>query len=90
MEGGFIPHLLFNSFSSHLTVLAIQQGIALIGEVETTSLGVTGGIVWEDPKMEPRMKRVYAPPLTKCDRETDMRQAYRVFQERLRVQEGAR
>jgi len=56
----------------------------LVGEVKTPSLGVTGGIVWEDPKMEPRMKRVYPPPFTKCDREADMRQAYRAFQERLR------
>ena len=61
----------------------------LVGEVETPGLGVTGGIVWEDPKMEPRMKRVYPPPFTKCDREADMRQAYRVFQERLRSQENA-
>jgi hypothetical protein len=61
----------------------------LVGEVETPGLGVTGGIAWEDPKMEPRMKRVYPPPFTKCDREADMRQAYRAFQERLRSQEDA-
>lgn len=61
----------------------------LVGEVETPGLGVTGGIVWEDPKMEPRMKRVYPPPFTRCDREADMRQAYRAFQERLRSQEDA-
>jgi hypothetical protein len=61
----------------------------LVGEVETPGHGVTGGIVWEDPKMEPRMKRVYPPPFTKCDRETDMRLAYQVFQERLRRQENA-
>ena len=39
--------------------------------------------------MEPRMKRVYPPPFTKCDRETDMREAYREFQERIRTQENA-
>jgi hypothetical protein len=61
----------------------------LVGEVQTPDLGVTGGIVWEDPKLEPRMKRVYPPPFTKCDREADMRQAYRVFQDRLRSQESA-
>jgi hypothetical protein len=55
-----------------------------VGEVQTPGLGITGGIVWEDPKMEPRMKRVYPPPFTRCDREADMRQAYRVFQERLK------
>ena len=60
-----------------------------VGEVETPGLGVTAGIVWEDPKMEPRMKRVYPPPFTKCDREADMRQAYREFQERLK-DEGRR
>lgn len=59
----------------------------LVGEIETPGVGVTGGIVWEDPKMEPRMKRFYPPPFTKCDRETDMRQAYRAFQERLRSHE---
>ena len=61
----------------------------LVGEVQTPVRGVTSGIVWEDPKMEPRMNRVYPPPFTKCDREADMRQAYRVFQERLRSQEVA-
>jgi hypothetical protein len=61
----------------------------VVDHVETPSLGVTGGIVWEDPKMEPRMKRVYPPPFTKCDREADMRQAYRTFQERLGSQESA-
>lgn len=50
---------------------------------------MTGGIIWEDPKMEPRMKRVYLPPFTKCDREADMRHAYQTFQERLRSQEDA-
>ena len=64
--------------------LARYRGEAdLVGEIETPALGVTGGIRWEDPKMEPRMERVYPPPFTKCDRETDMRHAYRVFQERL-------
>jgi hypothetical protein len=32
--------------------------------------------------MKPRRKRVYLPPFDKCDREADMRQAYRAFQER--------
>jgi hypothetical protein len=61
----------------------------LVGEVETPGLGVIGGIAWEDPKMEPRLKRVYPPPFTKCDREAEMRQAYRAFQERLRSREDA-
>ena len=72
-----------------LNVSTFTGPAELVGEVETPGLGVTGGIVWEDPKMEPRMKRVYPPPFTKCDREADMRQAYRVFQERLRSQENA-
>jgi hypothetical protein len=70
-----------------LNVFSFTGPAELIGEVQTPALGVTGGIVWEDPKMEPRMTRVYPPPFTKCDREADMRQAYRVFQERLRSQE---
>ena len=72
-----------------LNVSTFTGPAELVGEVETPGLGVTGGIVWEDPKMEPRMKRVYPPPFTKCDREADMRQAYRAFQERLRSQEDA-
>jgi hypothetical protein len=60
---------------------------AFVGEVDTPALGVIGGIRWEDPKMEPRMERVYPPPFTKCDREADMRQAYRVFQERIKESE---
>jgi hypothetical protein len=72
-----------------LNVSTFTGPAELVGEVETPGLGVTGGIVWEDPKMEPRMKRVYPPPFTKCDREADMRQAYRTFQERLRRQEDA-
>ncbi|HYT92972.1 MAG TPA: hypothetical protein VEL76_29915 [Gemmataceae bacterium] len=67
-----------------LNVTTFPGPADLVGEVETPGLGVTGGIVWEDPKMEPRMKRVYPPPFTKCDREADMRQAYQTFQERLR------
>ena len=35
------------------------------------------------------MKRVYPPPFTKCDREADMRQAYREFQKRMRSEESA-
>ena len=54
----------------------------LVGQVETARVGVTGGIAWEDSKTEPKMKRVYSPPFTKCDRVTDMRQAYRFFQKR--------
>jgi len=50
--------------------------------VDTPSLGRTGGIRFNDPKMEPRMERIYPPPFTRCDREADMRQAYRVFGER--------
>jgi hypothetical protein len=72
-----------------LNVSTFTGPAELLGEVETSGLGVTGGIVWEDPKMEPKMKRVYPPPFTKCDREADMRQAYRTFQERLRSQEDA-
>ena len=67
------------------------KGLAeIVGEVETATLGIAGGIAWEDPKMEPRMERIYPPPFTKCDREADMRAAYRVFQERLRNQEAAK
>jgi hypothetical protein len=72
-----------------LNVSGFTGPAELIGEVQTPGLGVTGGIAWEDPKMEPRMMRVYPPPFTKCDREADMRQAYQVFQERLRSQESA-
>jgi hypothetical protein len=71
-----------------LRISTFTGSVEEIGEVETPGLGVTGGIVWEDTKMEPRMKRVYPPPFTKCDREADMRQAYQVFQERLRSQEN--
>jgi hypothetical protein len=94
--GRFVPRSVLDLAKRHnidirqpLNV-SIFTGLAeLVGEVETPGLGFTGGIVWEDPKMEPRMKRVYPPPFTKCDREADMRQAYRVFQERLRSQEQA-
>jgi hypothetical protein len=72
-----------------LNVSSFTGAAELVGEVKTPGLGVTGGIVWEDPKMEPKRKRVYPPPFTKCDREADMRQAYRAFQERLRSQEDA-
>ena len=72
-----------------LNVATFPGRADLIGEVETPSLGVTGGIVWEDPKMEPRMKRVYPPPFTKCDREADMREAYREFQKRIPTEESA-
>jgi hypothetical protein len=72
-----------------LNVSTFTGPAELVAEVETPGLGVTGGIAWEDPKMEPKMKRVYPPPFTKCDREADMRQAYRAFQECLRSQEDA-
>jgi hypothetical protein len=70
-----------------LNIATFRGPAEVVGEVETPDLGVTGGIVWEDPKMEPRMKRIYPPPFTKCDREADMRQAYRAFQELIRSQE---
>ena len=69
-----------------LNMASFRGPAEVVGEVKTPDVGVTGGIVWEDPKMEPRMKRVYPPPFTKCDREADMRQAYRVFQERLKAE----
>jgi hypothetical protein len=72
-----------------LNVASFRCPADLVGEVKTPGLGITGGIVWEDLKMEPRMKRVYPPPFTKCGREADMRQAYRAFQERIRSQEKA-
>jgi hypothetical protein len=72
-----------------LNVSTFTGPAELAGEVETPGLGVTGGIIWEDPKMEPRMKRAYPLPFTRCDREADMRQAYRAFQVRLRSQEDA-
>jgi type I restriction-modification system DNA methylase subunit len=72
-----------------LSVSGFTGPAELVGEVETPGFGVTGGIRWEDPKMEPRMKRVYPPPFTKCDREADMRQAYRVFEDRLRTRPSA-
>jgi hypothetical protein len=53
----------------------------------SSSLGVTGGMKWLDPKMEPRMKRIYPPPCTKNEREAEMRAAYRTFQEQLRAKE---
>ncbi len=62
----------------------------LLDEVQIPGIGVMAGIAWEDPKMEPRMTRVYPPPFTKCDREEDMRQAYRTFREQLGTKEDAR
>jgi hypothetical protein len=94
--GRFVPKGVLDLARRHnidtrqpLKVSAFTGPAELVGEVETPGLGITGGIVWEDPKMEPKMKRVYPPPFTKCDREADMRQAYRAFQERLRSQEDA-
>jgi hypothetical protein len=66
-----------------LKVATFKGPADLVEEIKTPGLGVTGGIVWEDPKMEPRMKRVYPLPFTKCDREADMRHAYQEFQKRL-------
>jgi hypothetical protein len=92
--GRFVPKGVLELASRHsidihqpLSLPSFRGPAEVVGEVETPGLGVTGGIVWEDPKMEPRMKRVYPPPFTKCDREADMRQAYRAFQERIRSQE---
>jgi hypothetical protein len=73
-----------------LKVASFRGPAEVVGEVKTPGLGITGGIVWEDPKMEPTMKRVYPPPFTKCDREADMRQAYRDFQEHIRSLEKAK
>ncbi len=50
-----------------------------VGET-TTPHGTMAGIAWLDPKMEPRMARIYPPPYLKFDREEDMRQAYRRFE----------
>jgi len=66
-----------------LNVHTFRGDASLVGEVETPELGMTGGIRWLDPKMEPRMERIYPPPYTKNDREAEMRQAYRHFQEKL-------
>ncbi|NLN92814.1 MAG: hypothetical protein GX130_05830 [Candidatus Hydrogenedens sp.] len=52
---------------------------ALLGEVVLPGGERSVGIRWEDPKMEPRMERVYVPPFKKNDREKDMREAYRRF-----------
>jgi hypothetical protein len=72
-----------------LNVSSFTGPAGVVEEVEVPGLGVLGGIVWMDYRMEPRMKRVYPLPFTRCDREADMRQAYRAFQERLRSQEDA-
>jgi len=73
--------------SSPLDLTKYEGPVSAVGEVDTPGLGVTGGIRWEDPKMEPRMERIYPPPFTTCDREADMRQAYRVFLDRLGMTE---
>jgi hypothetical protein len=72
-----------------LNVSSFTGPAEVVSEVEVPGRGILGGIAWTDYRMEPRMKRVYPPPFTKCDREADMRQAYRAFQERLRSQEDA-
>jgi hypothetical protein len=94
--GRFVPKGVLDLARRHnidirqpLNVSAFTGPAEMVGEVETPGLGIAGGIVWEDPKMEPKTKRTYPPPFTKCDREADMRQAYRAFQERLRSQEDA-
>lgn len=60
--------------------LATFKGPAdVVGEAMTAH-GPMAGIAWLDPKMEPRMVRVYPPPYVKFDREEDMRSAYRRFE----------
>jgi hypothetical protein len=95
-SGRLVPNGVFDLAKQHnidihqpLNVGTFKGPANLVGEVKTAGHGVTGGIVWEDPKMEPRMKRVYPPPFTKCDREADMRQAYNYFREQLRKEENA-
>ena len=70
-----------------LNVHTFRGAASLVGEAATPELGMTGGIRWLDPKMEPRMDRIYPPPYTKNDRETEMRAAYRKFQESVRAKE---
>jgi hypothetical protein len=72
-----------------LNLASFRGPAEVFGEIDAPALGLLGGIAWEDPRMEPRMKRVYPPPFTKCDREADMRQAYLAFQERIRSQDKA-
>lgn len=67
-----------------LNVHTFRGDASLVGEVDTPDLGMTGGIRWLDPKMEPRMERIYPPPYLKNDRETEMRQAYRTFAEQMK------
>ncbi len=62
-----------------LNLRTFRGDASLVGEVDTPDLGVTGGLRWLDPKMEPRQERVYPPPYTKNNRETEMREAYRTF-----------
>jgi hypothetical protein len=64
---------------SALNVHTFRGDAALIGEVDTPALGLTGGIRWTDPKMEPRMERIYPPPFLKNDREAETRAAYQRF-----------
>jgi hypothetical protein len=94
--GRFVPKPVLDLASRYnidthlpLNLASCRVPAEVVSEVETPGLGITGGIVWEDPKIEPRMKRVYPPPFTKCDREADMRRAYRAFQELIRSQENA-
>lgn len=72
---------------NNLSSSSLMGNSDLLREVDVPGIGQMVGIAWEDPKMEPRKTRVYPPPFTKCDREEDMRQAYRTFQERLRTLE---
>ena len=69
-----------------MTTFAGDENV--VSEVKTDSYGMTGGILWEDPKMEPRMSRVYPPPFFKCDREGEMREAYSRFQTLLKQKES--
>jgi hypothetical protein len=92
--GRLVPRAVLGMAEQHginihqpLTLATYRGPVDEVGEVNTPGLGVTGGIKWEDPKMEPLMERVYPPPFTKCDREEDMSQAYRVFLDRLNMKE---
>ncbi len=93
--GRLVPKAVLDLAAKHhidtsrpLSVAASSGDRNVFGEVATEALGVTGGIVWEDPKMEPRMSRVYPPPFFKCDREAEMRDAYSRFQALLQQKES--
>ena len=50
-----------------------------VGEVKLNDGSSVYGIRWEEPKMEPKIERIYLPPFVKCDREKEMKQAYQYF-----------